>query len=191
MDRKEKIREIALELFASKGYLGASMSDIAKRLNITKGALYKHYKSKQEIFDSILDKMREVDEINAKKFDLPTGEQYSNVSMKKLCDYALSQFTYWTEDKFPSLFRKLLTIEQYRSDKMKELYQQYLVAGQLEYVEKIFVTKGVENPKEKAVEFFSPLFLCYNLMESGFNKKEIYSILENHFNSFMNKESIE
>lgn len=50
-DTKERILETALELFAQSGYLGTSMSDIAKQLGITKGALYKHYKSKQEILD--------------------------------------------------------------------------------------------------------------------------------------------
>ena len=42
-DTKERILEVALELFAETGYLGTSMSDIAGRLGITKGALYKHY----------------------------------------------------------------------------------------------------------------------------------------------------
>ena len=43
---KERILETALELFAQSGYLGTSMSDIAGELKITKGALYKHYTSK-------------------------------------------------------------------------------------------------------------------------------------------------
>ena len=41
-DTKERILGVALELFAQSGYLGTSMSDIANRLGITKGALYKH-----------------------------------------------------------------------------------------------------------------------------------------------------
>ena len=50
-DTKRRILETALELFAQSGYLGTSMSDIAKRLGITKAALYKHYTCKQEIPD--------------------------------------------------------------------------------------------------------------------------------------------
>ena len=34
---KERILEVSLELFAQSGYLGTSMSDIAKQLGITKG----------------------------------------------------------------------------------------------------------------------------------------------------------
>ena len=55
---KEKILEEALKLFAQSGYMGTSMNDIASKLGVTKAALYKHYKSKQEILDSIIDKMR-------------------------------------------------------------------------------------------------------------------------------------
>ena len=53
---KEKILEEALKLFAQSGYMGTSMNDIASKLGVTKAALYKHYKSKQEILDSIIEK---------------------------------------------------------------------------------------------------------------------------------------
>lgn len=60
-DTKERILEIALELFAQSGYLGTSMSDIAKQLGLTKGALYKHYAGKQEILDCIVARMNQMD----------------------------------------------------------------------------------------------------------------------------------
>ena len=60
-DTKERIIDVALELFAQSGYLGTSMSDIAKQLGITKGALYKHYTGKQEILDSIVERMNKMD----------------------------------------------------------------------------------------------------------------------------------
>ena len=46
---KEKILETALELFAAKGYEAVSVSDIAGKLGMTKGALYKHYTNKQHL----------------------------------------------------------------------------------------------------------------------------------------------
>ena len=51
---KEKILLISLNLFAKFGYEAVSMKDIADKLGITKGALYKHYKNKQDIFNSIV-----------------------------------------------------------------------------------------------------------------------------------------
>ena len=55
-DTKERILESALRLFARDGYEAVSVSMIAGELGMTKGALYKHYKSKRDIFDSILRK---------------------------------------------------------------------------------------------------------------------------------------
>ena len=54
---KKRILEEALRLFAKNGYLGTSMNDIARQLGVTKAALYKHYTSKQEILDSIVNRM--------------------------------------------------------------------------------------------------------------------------------------
>lgn len=52
---KKNIIEAAREFFSEYGYLGASMSDIATRLNITKAALYYHFAGKAEIFKNVLD----------------------------------------------------------------------------------------------------------------------------------------
>ena len=54
MSTKESILEEALRQFSQKGFDGTSMSDIAKPLGITKAALYKHFESKQQIFDEII-----------------------------------------------------------------------------------------------------------------------------------------
>ena len=47
------------------------MNDIASKLGVTKAALYKHYKSKQEILDSIIEKMKELDIERAKQYEMP------------------------------------------------------------------------------------------------------------------------
>jgi len=52
---KKNIIEAAREFFSEYGYLGASMSDIATRLNITKAALYYHFAGKAEIFKNVLE----------------------------------------------------------------------------------------------------------------------------------------
>ena len=53
-NRKEEILIVALHLFARDGYEAVSVSQIAGELDMTKGALYRHYKSKRDIFDSIV-----------------------------------------------------------------------------------------------------------------------------------------
>ena len=48
-NRKEEILIVALHLFARDGYEAVPVSQIAGALDMTKGALYRHYKSKRDI----------------------------------------------------------------------------------------------------------------------------------------------
>ena len=47
---KEEIMTVALHLFAKNGYEAVSVSQIAGVLGMTKGALYRHYENKRDIF---------------------------------------------------------------------------------------------------------------------------------------------
>lgn len=60
-NRKEEILIVALHLFARDGYEAVSVSQIAGALGITKGALYRHFKSKRDIFDCIVQRMEQGD----------------------------------------------------------------------------------------------------------------------------------
>lgn len=55
MTTKERIFEVATELFAKEGYNIVSMRDIAKKVGITEGAIYRHYENKEAILDDIFD----------------------------------------------------------------------------------------------------------------------------------------
>ena len=52
--RKERIKEAALKLFAEKGYASASMRDIARKGNIALGLAYNYYESKEALLLSIV-----------------------------------------------------------------------------------------------------------------------------------------
>jgi len=54
-DTKEYIIDTARQLFSKFSYLGVSMNDIAKKVNITKAALYYHFTGKKEIYENVLD----------------------------------------------------------------------------------------------------------------------------------------
>lgn len=54
-DTKQHIIDTARHLFSEYSYLGVSMSEIAKKLNITKAALYYHFTGKTEIYGKVLD----------------------------------------------------------------------------------------------------------------------------------------
>ena len=70
-DTRENILLVSLRLFAQEGYEAVSVSQIAGELGLTKGALYRHYANKQTIFESILQKMEQLDAERAQAFELP------------------------------------------------------------------------------------------------------------------------
>ncbi|MBG9979862.1 TetR/AcrR family transcriptional regulator [Facklamia sp. DSM 111018] len=55
MSRKQEILDIAFELFEKKGYDTVSTNDIVKEVGIARGTLYHHFKSKEDILDSIIE----------------------------------------------------------------------------------------------------------------------------------------
>ncbi|MCK4386899.1 MAG: TetR/AcrR family transcriptional regulator [Candidatus Pacebacteria bacterium] len=54
-DTKKYILDVARQLFSEYSYLGVSMNDIAKKLKITKAALYYHFTGKAEVYGKVLD----------------------------------------------------------------------------------------------------------------------------------------
>ncbi|MFK4100615.1 TetR/AcrR family transcriptional regulator [Streptomyces sp. NPDC019531] len=52
---RQRIQDVALELFAEQGYEKTSLREIAEHLDVTKAALYYHFKTKEEILVSIFD----------------------------------------------------------------------------------------------------------------------------------------
>ena len=174
--RKEEILIVALHLFARDGYEAVSVSQIAGELDMTKGALYRHYKSKRDIFDCIVHRMEQQDGEQASDYDMPEEgkermpEKYETVSFDDFVKYSKSMFEYWTEDDFASSFRKMLTIEQFRSEEMQNLYQQYLVSGPTEYVKELFKNMEIEDPEENAVKFYANMFFYYSMYDGAADK---------------------
>ena len=175
-NRKEEILIVALHLFARDGYEAVSVSQIAGELDMTKGALYRHYKSKRDIFDSIVKRMEQQDGEQARENEVPdesiekTPEEYQNVSFDDFVEYSKSMFEYWTEDDFASSFRKMLTIEQFRSEEMQNLYQQYLVSGPAGYVKDLFKNMKIKDPEENAVKFYANMFFYYSVYDGAADK---------------------
>ena len=177
-NRKEEILIVALHLFARDGYEAVSVSQIAGELGMTKGALYRHYKSKRDIFDCIVQRMEQQDGEQAGEYDMPQEakekmpEKYEAVSFDDFVEYSKSMFEYWTEDDFASSFRKMLTIEQFRSEEMQKLYQQYLVAGPASYVKDLFESFGIVNAKDKTARFYSVMFFYYSIYDGASDKEK-------------------
>ena len=189
---KERILEEALKLFSQSGYKGTSMNDIAVRIGVTKQALYKHYASKQEILDSIVERMNQMDMERAKKYEMPEGNMeeviagYQDTELDKIKQYTKVQFLHWTEEEFPCCFRKMLTLEQYRDPEMAQLYQEYLAEGPISYMESIFagLTNNGKDARQLALDFYGPIFLLYSIYDGTEEKQSVVQAVEQHVERF-------
>ena len=190
---KERILETALELFAQNGYLGTSMNDIAGKLGLTKAALYKHYTSKQEILDRIIDRMNEMDYERAEAYEMPEtepdgfAEAYMHTPVQKIKAYSLAQFDHWTKEPFSANFRKMLTLEQYRDTKLAQLHHDYLAGGPLAYMAAIFrkLTDSDDAAMQLALEFYGPMYLLYSVYDGAEDKTAIAHMLNVHIDRFI------
>ena len=189
---KEKILLTSLKLFAQDGYEAVSISKISGELGMAKSALYKHYKNKRDIFDSIINRMDELDYERAREYNMPDGnmdeiiKEYRNISTYKIRIYTEAQFKHWTEEEFSSLFRRMLTLEQYRTQEMSDLYQKYLVSGPIDYMTYLFagITGKKEEAKQLAIEFYGPIFLMYSLYDNKREGDDLTEMLKNHVERF-------
>ena len=192
---KEKILLTSLKLFAQDGYEAVSISKISGELGMAKSALYKHYKNKRDIFDSIINRMDELDYERAREYNMPDGnmdeiiKEYRNISTDKIRIYTEAQFKHWTEEEFSSLFRRMLTLEQYRNQEMSDLYQKYLVSGPIDYMTYLFagITGKKEEAKQLAIEFYGPIFLMYSLYDNKREGDDLTEMLKNHVERFAKK----
>lgn len=183
-DTKERILHTALRLFSINGYEAVSVSDIADELGITKGALYRHYRNKRDIFDSILARMEQRDAEQAVAHHLPEGtlaemgQAYQSAAVDQIIAFSRAMFRYWTQDDFAARFRRMLTLEQYRSGEMGKLYQQYLASGPLDYLADLFAAMGMARPREKAAACYAPMFLLYSVYDGAADQESVLRLLD-------------
>lgn len=180
---KADILLTSLRLFAERGFDAVSTSMIASEIGITKGALYRHFDSKQAIFDAIIAKMFELDEQQANDNNVPAKEYkddqegYQNTAFGDLCEFVNEQFIFWTENEFAKLFRRMLTIEQFKSPEMTKLYQDVIALGPVKYTEDLFhemMKNGQLNEaavklgsRNLAIQLFAPLQLSIQFYDGG------------------------
>ncbi|MBR6404769.1 MAG: TetR/AcrR family transcriptional regulator [Lachnospiraceae bacterium] len=126
MTTREKILEAALSLFAEKGYNGTSVGQIAKSVGIKAPSLYKHFKGKEDILNTLIDMAESRYELNfgsEKNIGQIPGsaEEFVLVTMEKI------RFTMC--DPMIRKVRMFLVQEQFRSEKFAEVTTRHQVDG--------------------------------------------------------------
>lgn len=188
VDTKQRILSESLRLFSENGYDAVSVAEIASAVGIKAPSLYRHYKSKRDIFDSILKKMSEADGLYADENDMPNvDDDYNNVSLESIKTFSVAMFKHWTDDEFAARFRRMLSLERFKNTEMAELYKSYISSGPLDYMKEVFagMNYSESDAGQLALSFYGPMFMLYTVYDESENKKEIVSQAEMHINKFI------
>lgn len=168
-DTKQKIIDKALELFAAQGYDAVSVGEIAEAVGIRAPSLYNHYPSKQAIFDAIV-------ESTAKQYEADTGKiqihvqnvaqdisVFTGITEEALFEKVRQIFEYSLHNRTIRNFRRMMTIEQFRSEELAALYSRRYVERMIDYHAGIFralIAAGeirAEDPEGLAMMYVAPV----------------------------------
>ena len=168
-DTKATILEKALELFSENGYDAVSVDQIAKAVGIKAPSLYNHFPGKRAIFDAIVEKTARqyedyTDEINihvqALSKDLGL---FSKISEEHLAEKMRQIFDFSLHNRAIRQFRRMMTIEQFRSPELSALYSERYVDRMIAYHAGIFralIASGeicAEDPGALAMLYVAPV----------------------------------
>jgi len=143
--RKEQIMSAALSVVVAKGYDQSRMDDIVEKSQLSKGAIYWYYKSKEEVYLSLVDYW--FVQYSSDVVDTLQQQESASDQLKALFDFFIEQF-----DKNPAVFK--LLVEFWRlaglnpdfNAKLQQVYSDFL-----EYIIEI-IKVGVANGEFKNVE---------------------------------------
>ena len=176
-DTKQRILAKSLELFSTKGYDSVSVGEIAKAVGIKAPSLYNHFPSKQAIFDAIVETTsahyeKDTNEISVhvqdSKKDVPV---FTHISEEMLIEKVRQIFLYSLHDKTISQFRRMMTLEQFRSQELAELFSKRYVDRMISYHAGIFralIANGElrnEDPDTLAWMYVSPVITLLSICD--------------------------
>lgn len=178
MTTKEKIINVSIDLFSKHGYKGVSIRDITKIVGIRESSLYKHFKSKEELLDTIFD-------IFLKSYNqnnLPEQELKERIKNLDLLIFLKSVIEIFIRDMETPTLEKIFRIlmnEQFRTEKARNIIINELIISPIKFYSTIF--------KEKLKDKFSD----YNLLAREFHYPLFTMAYEYSIMKFDNKESSE
>lgn len=156
-DTKQRILNKALELFAAKGYDSVSVGEIAGAVGIKAPSLYNHFPGKQAIFDAIVESTAAQYEADTGKIDIHVENAardvpvFAEITAEGLFEKVRQIFEYSLHNQCIRRFRRMMTMEQFRSPELAALYSERYVDRVLAYHAGIFralMTSGEIRPQD-------------------------------------------
>ena len=198
MTTKERIVEEALSLFSRKGYKGTSVKNIADAVGIKDSSLYKHFKSKQEILDTIVDTMRQRISEMSDAFGLPSDENpekaanvYASYDETALVELSNQIFLFYLKDSFVSRFWRMGNMEQYQNSEVSAVYRKLFLEDSIAYQTALFADMSKKeifidaDPQGMALSFYAPIFfLLSKYADDAENETSAMELLDKHVREF-------
>lgn len=174
MNTKEKILSKSLDLFSKYGYSDVSMENIAKEVGIKAPSIYKHFKSKKIIFDTIIKDTviridNELDDVDSYKI-IKNG--HPSLNIEKL---SIDIFKYLLHDSFVSKVRKMLSIEMYKNPQAMQCYVEKFIENPMTKQQEIIDYYGLSkfsDLKVLSTIFYSPILLAVKLYDADPKKED-------------------
>ena len=197
MDTKQRILDEALTLFSEKGYANVFVGEIADRVGIKAPSLYKHFKSKQAIFDAIIEEMHRRFLEQAKLLNIQgnnpkaDAEIYKRLSEEELVGLGINLFLYQLHDDYTRRTRKMLTIEQFHQKDLADTYMRQYMDDPMFYFTSLLnqaVDQGVlqtDNVEVMTLQFYAPFYLLMTVCDRDPEREpESIRILKEHILQF-------
>ena len=189
---KDEILNAALTVFSQKGYEGALLRDISATLGITKPALYKHFESKEALWNAMIDY---VEQYYCEHIGAASGIRIPN-DWEEFRELSLRQIDFSLHDQTVRRVRRLLTLEQYRSERMSALATKHFITDIEARYTKVFAgmaEKGLLKSADcrlLALQYTAPVTVLIHLCDREPEKEaEIMKKIEAHISRFTKEHS--
>jgi AcrR family transcriptional regulator len=174
-DTKERILAAALEMFSQNGYAGTNIRELSESLGLVKSAMYRHFESKEAIWNTLLDELIAYYEAQFGSTEhLPPVPE----SLGELVTMTMRMVNFTIHDEKVVKSRKLLSIEQFRDDRARDLATKYFLTGLKDMFTQIFAAmmdKGLlrrDNPAMLAFAYTAPISALIHLCDREPEKTE-------------------
>ena len=174
-DTKEKILDAALEMFSKNGYAGTNIRELSASLGLVKSGVYKHYESKEAIWNALLDQM-----IAYYAEHFGSAEHLPPIpdSLEELTRMTMQMVNFTVHDKRIIMTRKVLTLEQFRDARARELATKHFLTGLTDMFTHVFagmMEKGLlrkDDPQMLAFAYTAPISALIHLCDREPEKTE-------------------
>ena len=134
-DTRERILASALEMFSQNGFAGTNIRELSASLGMGKSSLYRHFESKEAIWNALLDEMiAYYDARFGSSEHLPPVPE----STEGLVQMTMQMANLTIRDEKIVKTRKLLSIEQYRDERARDLATKHFLTGLTDMFTQLF-----------------------------------------------------